>query len=273
MTSSQQISLSSWQKLGHYASNAADDAAALFEKGNVAANTKDFVIEPITRIFQGAKHAFGCPTDKHVETLDTINAGLAIPSFLSLLADLRTKIQGVKRSDDPLLKRKLVETSLLATVSGTESALFLDTIKIRPLNEMLNGVKGAFWGSLLLFSGMNIFEGISNAETLDAAWSKAHASQKSFEKKEIIQHRIRCNFLTIAKHVTTVAMAAIALVSIFFASIAQGVLFSPLTFFALSTSWVVLNFTTYFYEKMIDRWEGNYHSSPHESFVNHSRFA
>ena len=193
---------------------------------------------------------FWCSTTAHVETVETISSGLAIPNFFFNLGRLRDTYQF--HEGGPGVSREAVKKALLTASAAGESVQFFDTIQVVALSkEALKSAKSVFWGALLGFDLMNIFDGIRNAETLEADLKSA----LNPVDKEILQHRINHNFLSIAQSATLVAMASIALVSILFVSLAQGILFSPIVFLSLSSAWIILNYTTYFYGKMIDRWD------------------
>jgi len=201
---------------------------------------------------------YGNETAKEwVEDLEPINQGLAVPSFFSSLGRLRndfiTWIDGGKGVDGAV---NVFNSTLKTVKDGSKSTLFLDTINVISLKDSVKIVKGAIWGSLFFLDGISFFDQVGEAQRLREKMESLSTRQTSSTaaKIEIIGHKIKIAYLNVLKAVNSIALASIALVSILFASIAHGLIFSPVVFLSLTSSWLVLNFVTHFYEKMVDHW-------------------
>jgi len=180
--------------------------------------------------------------------LEPMKLGLAVPGFFYSLNAFRREYQNLKYSDDPDIHGKLFNHAMVTVNAGSESAMFLDAIHLVELKEGLKAAKGLFWGSALLLDGVDFFRQIDHAKE----YQKLKTKTKDPDVKSIYEHRIRLSYLKIVQAITTIAMASITLVAILFASLAQGILFSPIVFLCLATNWVVLNLVNYFYEKVIE---------------------
>ncbi|NGX26863.1 MAG: hypothetical protein K940chlam6_00789 [Chlamydiae bacterium] len=185
--------------------------------------------------------------------LDPIKKTLAIPGFVEALGDMRDKWHILNNSDDQDAFTNLTTSTAVATLNLSESAMAVDAWGIYPLKEGLKAAKTGFWASAGLLDGISFFRELSKAEHL----RKKVDGVIDPELKNIYQHRIQLCYLNVLKATTTLAMASIALISLLFASLAHGFLFSPVVFLTLCSAWLILTYTTYFYGKMIDRWEND----------------
>lgn len=174
-----------------------------------------------------------------------------LPLLLGNLGRLRNEVRAWWYGDAPNSALKIWNMSTLCTYNASGVALFLDGIRVINLKDLVGGVKMTFWTALGLVDFVNLFSEAGNLEGL----RKSHEDAKSDEVKELIQHKINLSCLEIAKSTTTVAMAAIALTALVFVSMAHYVLFSPVAILGLTTVWLVLNFMTFFYSRMIERAE------------------
>ncbi|MBS0630085.1 MAG: hypothetical protein JSS30_07695 [Verrucomicrobia bacterium] len=145
----------------------------------------------------------------------------------------------------------IVENGLLLTNKVAKSAQFFDATGIAPLKEGLRTAKGFFWGTLGIFDSIQVVKSISEAGKLD----KQIKETADREEKTIIEHRWQIAFLNVIKSVNTIAQSVIALISIFFVSLAQGIIFSPIVFLGLTSTWLALNFGVHFYDKIVDQWD------------------
>ncbi|NGX38146.1 MAG: hypothetical protein K1000chlam2_01318 [Chlamydiae bacterium] len=183
--------------------------------------------------------------------LELVKQGLAVPGFFSELNTMRREIQHWSNSDDPDATRRVISSALLCVVQGSESVQFLDASKIYHIGKAMKPVLTAFWGALFLLGGGGFFWQIGRAETLN----KEIDETKNLEYKNILKHKVQHAYLSVLQNVTMIAMASICLISILFSSMAQGFIFNPVVMIGLGSAWLMLEFVTYFYDKMIDHWD------------------
>ena len=69
--------------------------------------------------------------------------------------------------------------------------------------------------------------------------------------QDIYAQKMELANIRIVKDVATVAMAALALISLFFASFAAGLTFIPAAMLGLSCIYIVLKISAYFYDRTI----------------------
>lgn len=200
----------------------------------------------------------------HKEFVDTIRKDLepvskafAIPEFVVSLGELRDKWLIFNHTDDkagPAVD--LVGGLANTTHSLSESALAGDAWGLYELGEGMKSTQTAFWGSLSVMMGIRF---IRESETLRVLKNDIKAITNEVVKN-LYEHKIQNGYLRVLKVVVLLAMSAIALTSLLFASIAHGFLFSSVAFMTLSSAWLILNYTTYFYGKMIGRWDAEINS-------------
>ena len=185
--------------------------------------------------------------NKTGKTLDTVKSAFAVPAMFIHLNDVRRNYQFYSETDDPDASRLLFNSSMNLANAGGESAICAHSLGAN-LGRGLKAAKSIFWGSLFFLDLVEGYRQYGLIEELRGRMEKA----KDAGIKSLIDHKLKLTYLNILKSVTTIAMAVIALTSIFFASIAQGFIFSPVVFLGLTTAWVVLAIITYFYERVIE---------------------
>lgn len=144
---------------------------------------------------------------------------------------------------------KAFQSGLLVGVKGAKTAKFFNSAGL-PLLENLKIANGVMWSCLGVFDLFNIYGNVKEAHELNKKYNSATEADKS-----LLNHRFWIACLSVVKAVNCVAQACIALVGILFASIATGIIFNPLVFLALTTTWLTLNFGIHYYEKFVDKWE------------------
>lgn len=181
--------------------------------------------------------------------LGPISGGIAFFSLFSDLNDVRRKISHYFGSDDSDAGRKVFNSAMCAVNSGSESAMFLDTIKIVPLSEGMKSVAaGGYWGAAGLLCAVDFFFQIGQVEHLN----EAIKNEKDEKIKAVRQDELGLAYFKIVKNICTVALASIILVSLVFAGVTSCLLFSPVVQLGISTTWFVLHFITYYYASAID---------------------
>lgn len=185
--------------------------------------------------------------------LDPVKQMLAVPAFIESLGIMRDKYRILTHSDD----QASATVDFAQSVAGSsfalsESAIAGDSWNIYELGkEGLKAARTVFWGALAVIVGIDFYRDVDALNLLN----KELEVIPTGGRKELLEHKVQKGYLSVLKSVTLLAMCFIALTSLLFASLAQGFLFSPVVFMTLSSAWLILNYTTYFYGKMIDRWE------------------
>lgn len=219
---------------------------------------KDGVLEPITTAFSWVEHTDASKETKEfasraVSELEPVKMMFAVPAFFKHANALRRNYQTMAKSDEWDL-HEVSENALSLTTAGSESALCLDALRLIDLKESMNLAKGLFWSSIGLLDGVGSLYETAKIDDL-------HARLKELEKNPnadaqfLYKSRLNFSYLKVVKQITSVAIAAISLISIFFASLAQGIIFSPITFLSLCSLGTALHILLYFYEKAIKHQE------------------
>lgn len=183
------------------------------------------------------------------EDLEVINQGLAVPGFIGSVGNLKEKFSAWYNRDGKIIN--VFDGALKTVNKGAKSSFFFDSINLISLKESMQVAKGIFWGSLFC---METISAVEQAQEARAHSDKAQGTTNR-DKKGILEHRVQIAYLNVLKAVNSIALASIALVSILFASLAQGFIFSPVVFLSLTSTWLVLTFVTHFYEKLADSWD------------------
>ena len=183
--------------------------------------------------------------------LEPVKQGLSVPGFFSSLNDVRREVDHFFNSDDPDSTRRVFNSTMACVNQASESAMFLDSSTIYRIGSGMKAASTAFWGSALALDGVNFFYQIGRAESLNKEISKA----SDLDHKNILTHKVQHAYLSVLQCVTTIAMAAICLTSILYASIAHGFIFNPVVMLGLCSAWLILQFVNYFYDKMIGHWD------------------
>ncbi|NGX39640.1 MAG: hypothetical protein KR126chlam1_00973 [Chlamydiae bacterium] len=208
-------------------------------------------------------------------TIDTAKKGLAIPGFFSSLNEVRHKTSDFFQKDDDDTGRQLFNASAVTVLNGAESSLFLDATGLVPLKEGLKIAKTLFWAPIFLMEVVDFnyricqlddyHEQIATKkddlvknelllEVGESGIKKTRLENRvSHIKEEISLYESRADYthLMIIKKVTLLALSSLLLVSILFASMAQGILFAPITLLSLSSSWLALHIITYMYDRVL----------------------
>lgn len=185
------------------------------------------------------------------ETLETLEQICAIPAVFEKWGGLKTSWrkwdQGTGRFT------KVVQNGLMVANKAAKSTFFFNSIDLIQLKDNMKIARGIFWSTLGVVDSISVWDSIQEVKKLDEQIKET----TNGEKKGILGHRWNIAALNIVKSVNCIAQAAIALVSILFVSLAHGIIFSPLVFLGLTSSWLMLNFGTHFYDKMVDKWDAD----------------
>ncbi len=186
---------------------------------------------------------------------------LAIPEFLESVTDLGGNISDLTNAyqlpgTDPvreakvaLAARKLVRNGLGIACSGSESMMFFDKSQIFPLSEgVASTFEGVFWITAGVLDGWDIFDQV---EESDHCYTQSKAAYDP-RVRDYYQQRVELANIRLVKNITTVAMAALALVSLFFASLVAGVTAISTAMLGLSCVYIILKIASYFYQRTID---------------------
>jgi len=177
------------------------------------------------------------------EGFEVLEEACALPAIPEKIGAVKTHLEEGENL-------KAFQSGLLLGTKVAKSAKFFNSIDVMPLGEHLKTANGVFWGCLGVFDSINIIGSVNEAHELNKKYNSATEADKS-----ILNHRFWIACLNVVKAVNCVAQACIALVGILFTSIATGIIFNPLVFLALTTSWLTLNFGIHYYEKFVDKWE------------------
>lgn len=182
------------------------------------------------------------------EKLEVLEKFFAIPGVFEKAGKFKASWERWENGKDSALP--VVESGLLLGNKAAKLAQFTDAIGVVPLKEGLDAAKGSFWGTLGIFETIQVYRNVDAIQTLNGKIKEVADTGE----KEILEHRWQITVLSIIRSVNTIAQSLIALVSIFFVSMAHGLLFSPLVFLGLTSTWLTLHFGIHFYEKIVDKW-------------------
>jgi hypothetical protein len=209
------------------------------------------VVEGVIVGLQWFNTATGSEKAHHAaEKFEVLEEACALPAIPEKIGAVKTHLEEGENL-------KAFQSGLLLGTKVAKSAKFFNSIDVFPLGEHLKTANAAFWGFLGVFDSINIVGSVKEAHELNKSYNSAKEADKS-----IIGHRFWIACLNVVKAVNCVAQACIALVAIFFASIATGIIFNPLVFLGLTTSWLTLNFGIHYYEKFVDKWEKEAKDAP-----------
>lgn len=194
-------------------------------------------------VFTGSEYAH-----ESAETLETVEQVLALPAFVKRVGDTRNSF--VQWQEGTGKFTEVVQNGLMTVNKAAKSSFFFNSIDLIQLKDNLKVARGIFWSTLGVVDTIEVVANVSKLGALNDQYSKT----TNAEEKNILNHRWYLTGLNIVKSVNCIAQAAIALVSILFVSLAHGIIFSPIVFLGLTTSWLILNFGTHFYGKFIKKW-------------------
>lgn len=181
------------------------------------------------------------------DRLDPISQSLSLPAFVKRANDLRHHIGSWGSTDDIEINYKIIDSALLTANSGSEAIMFFDSIRVFSLKELANIVKGTFWGTLFSLDFVDYFRNIGIAESYYEKIQEA----KDPKVKAFFESKLDFTFLKIVQNVSTIALALLMFISIFFSTFAQGFLFAPITL-GLTTIWLALNIFTHYYGQILN---------------------
>ncbi len=183
------------------------------------------------------------------ETFETFEKFFAVPGAFEKAGKLKASWERWLDGRDAFTP--IVENGLLLTNKVAKGFQFFNAIDVIQLKEGVKTARGVFWGTLGVFDSIQVVKSIHEAGRL----GKKIKETTDVEKKEIREHRWQIAALNVVKSVNVIAQAIIALISILFVSLAQGIIFSPVVFMGLTSSWLALNFGLHFYDKIVDQWD------------------
>jgi len=183
-------------------------------------------------------------SEKASSQLEPMKKVLSIPEFFG---DLRTYNKNWQDySKDNL---DIYDHSATTIRHGSESMIGLHLAGIIDLKKGLQAAKSLFWGAIFVGSGIDLYQNGVEVKEYQAKMETA----KTPEAKAYFGKRITLTYLERARDIAYIALASIALVSILFASMAQGLLFSPGVFLGFATAGLVFDIASFFYKKVLDQ--------------------
>lgn len=196
---------------------------------------------------------------KTVEVFERINLGLSIPGFISSIGKLRDAFRAYWVADNKVkqdevfsqtAEEKVAQVGLGTLNKAAKSGMFFNEINFLSLKQGLQVLKTAFWGSLFF---IDVLAGVKQYRKANN-FAKAAKEEVNIAKRGILEHRVKIAILKVIKSVNSIALASISLVSIVFASLAKGFIFSPVVFLSLSSTWLILHYFSTFYKTMVEGW-------------------
>lgn len=220
--------------------------------GDGFSGTKD-LIETAIAGFEIAKcfNFQGIFSTRACDSLGILSQGFSIPALFHDANDLRHHLVTWGKSDNWEVNLDVFNSTARTAKNASETFGFFDAMNIIYLKNWLNVTRGVFWGALFSLDFVDYFVNIANAESYMKKIQKA----KDPEVKAFYEHKLDFTFLKIIQNVSTIALASLMLVSIFFVGIAEGFLFAPVTL-GLTSTWLVLNIFTHYYEQILNTKEG-----------------
>ena len=185
---------------------------------------------------------------------------LCIPQFVEYVDDLKDniyKLCDAKALPESDLERsnKIFKAALgTATTSvdivncSAEFTLFLHDAEILPLGEAVPATEGIFQVTSAISDGVDLFA--TQIYKIGKYQNKLEATQVE-EEKSYFQQKIYRTIIQIAKDILSISLAALALVSLFFAALLEGVVFIPPLVLGLSALYIVAKVTSYFYQMIL----------------------
>lgn len=180
-------------------------------------------------------------------TLNPLKQGFSFFGFFEQVNSLRDVYRLYAKGEGSETAKKAYDHSLIAINNASEAAMCLDATGLYRFKEGMKAIKTTFWSTILLLDTVGFAYDVGQIDNL----RQKRDGAKIPEFKEVIDQKISNLSLGMLKRVTTLAMACIALVSILFASLAQGFLFNPVVMLGLSSAFLTLHFVTTFYDKII----------------------
>lgn len=185
---------------------------------------------------------FSASTQESVQQMrsgaDLFGCALSIPSLFKNINDVRHSFADWRsEANDPSSEKsteaffKVVRESVKTVNTTGQAALCLNSANIIPLNGALSAVHGVFQASTIIADGWDLKDQIERVQNPESDLDKQYG------------------MLMIAKDIASVVGAAILLVSIFFAALAEGLVFVLL---GLSTVYVVSSILAYITQEKIE---------------------
>lgn len=185
-------------------------------------------------------------------TFGRISSIFSLPSLIEHLNGLRDEWRVSDKKDSKELKKDTLKHATLGIASGAELGILLHETGIYTFKRGVQGLNIAVWAALGVFDIANVYHDVEEIKGLQSAYDCA----KTKEEKTLINSKMNLAYLKMLQSITTVAMAAIALVSIAFEALAYGVTFHPLVMLGLGSLWLGLHFSNAVYEKVLTHRQG-----------------
>lgn len=205
-------------------------------------------------------HHLNGAVGKVKEVFNTAGIGLSIPQLFTDVNNLRRSVKNLfvvpdLPFSDPLRSAKVAQAakksfldSLTLTNTLAQIILFIDNAKIYALKAAhLAAVDGVY----NLTSGItDSAEGIGEYFKLKQYHSPESQPRNALEAAKLKEKKTLA-WITIAKDVASVALAAIALGTLYFGVAASSVALISFTTLTLSAFWLGTKLTAYFYNKIV----------------------
>ncbi|MBS0603757.1 MAG: hypothetical protein JSS60_01830 [Verrucomicrobia bacterium] len=240
--------------LDHVADYADSSAGAwdLFRVGNHIFSAVEMYLSP--------SHHLGDVVGRVKEVFNTAGIGLSIPQVFSDVNSLRRSIGNLLTVQDlpysdPLRSSKIAQAakkSFLDTVGLTNTAaqiaLFVDNAKIFAFDSLhLRVIDGVYNVTSAIWDGAELigeYFKLQHYHSPEAQPRNAAEAAKLEEKKTL-------SWITIAKDVASVALAAISIGAIVFGIATSSMAVVSVALLGLSAFWLTMKLTGYFYNKVI----------------------
>lgn len=231
----------------------------------------DLFVEYIKDAANGTSHLFCMigtaakffPETKRTNQVRTYTAiagsALCGPQLVGYVTDLNKSVTDLKEAialptDDEGRSQKVSKTARKATVgaldtvnSATELSLFLHTAEILHLGEAAPVTEGIFQITSGLSDLIDLVEQIKKL----GRYKNKFENAVGIEKKSYFEHKFYRTMVQVAKDVFSVALASLALLSLFFGALFEGVVFIPFLVLGLSLFYIVAKISSYFYQMIL----------------------
>ncbi len=187
----------------------------------------------------------------------TAGASLCMPTLVTDAIGLKRSVDDLTHihqcpTSDPERSKKIAQAYKKTVINGADLG-YTFCQSSRFLNEA-NVI--ALGSSLPVFSGVQQVCGIvsDGNELIEESYKlhnyQADSSASTDQEKSLMAAKKNLSWLKIAKDIPSIAMSALALVGIFFASVASSPVV-PIIFLSLSVSWLTFKVSSYFYENIV----------------------
>jgi hypothetical protein len=205
-------------------------------------------------------HRLGELIGKVKEVFNTVGIALGIPKCFSSLNALRHSITNLFTVQDlpysdPLRTSRIAQAakksfldSIILTNAVSQTALFLENVKIFIFDaahlRIIGGINNV---TSAIEDGMELIGEYFKLKT----YHSAEAQPRTASEAAKLEQKKTLSWITIAKDVSSVALAAIAVGVLASGTIAQGVAAIPATILSLSAFWLTMKLIACFYQRAV----------------------